>query len=244
MTTRPTLASVVIPNQHQQVTTQQEQTQTHSSQPPIFSKPPLTTTIAPPSTSSQNDPQNNWIVNCKTPAPGNHQTSHAEKIKKMSNIDDLLTEGDRKNIPHCLDIQKTRQAEINIENPRFVTNLKYALKSEYNKFALSERVKVSNITTGEDLFMKASELPILKDFSLNDNQNIWRNYANVPYAAIIAFPSNNEQNEITRVSLISENTRFRQEFFLKEMELQELQKKFESLQMSNTEKGKTTSDDY
>ena len=41
MTTRPTLASVVIPNQHQQVTTQQEQTETHSSQPPIFSKPPF-----------------------------------------------------------------------------------------------------------------------------------------------------------------------------------------------------------
>ena len=96
MTTRPTLASVVIPNQHQQVTTQQEQTQNHSSQPPIFSKLPFTTTIAPPSTSSQYDPQNNWIVNRKRPAPGNHQSSHAEKIKKMSNIDDLLTERDRK----------------------------------------------------------------------------------------------------------------------------------------------------
>ena len=263
MTTRPTLASIVIPNQHQQVTTQQEQTQTQSSQPPIFSKPPFTTTIAPPSTSSQYDPQNTWIVNRKRPAPGNHQTSHAEKIKKMSNIDDLLTECDRKNIAHCLDIQKTREAEINTENPRFVTNLKYALKTEFNKFAVSERVKVSNITTGEDLFMKASELQILKVFSLNDNQNIWRIknrnqitkmynirnnqldiYANVPYAAITAFPQTNEQNEITRESLISENTRFRQELFMKETKLQELQMKFVSLQMSNTEKGKTTSDDY
>ena len=35
MTARPTLASVVIPSQHQQVTTQQEQTETHSSLPPI-----------------------------------------------------------------------------------------------------------------------------------------------------------------------------------------------------------------
>ena len=68
MTTRPTLASVVIPSQHQQVTTQQEQTQTHSSQPPIFSKPPfkpqntqqVTTTIASPSISSQYDTENNW----------------------------------------------------------------------------------------------------------------------------------------------------------------------------------------
>ena len=181
----------------------------------------------------------------------------------MSNIDDLLTERDRKNIPHCLDIQKTREAEINTENPRFVTNLKYALKTEFNKFAVSERVKVSNITTGEDLFMKASELPILKDFSLNDNQNLWMiknrnpttkmynirnnqldNYANVPCAAITAFPSTNEQNEITRESLISENTRVRQELFINETELQQLQMKFGSLQMSNTEKGRTTSDDY
>ena len=63
-------------------------------------------------------------------------------------------------------------------------------------------------------------------------------YANVPYAAITAFPSTNEQNEITRKSLISENTSLRQELFIKETELQELQMKFESLQTSNTEKGK------
>ena len=69
-------------------------------------------------------------------------------------------------------------------------------------------------------------------------------YANVPYAAITAFPATNEQNEITIESLISENTGFRQELFIKETEWQELQINFESLQMSNTEKGKTTTDDY
>ena len=92
----------------------------------------------------------------------------------MSNIDDLLTEDDINNIAHCLDIQKTREAKMNSENPRFVTNLKYALKTEYNKFAVSERVKVSNIITGEELFMKARELPVLKDFALSNNQNVWR----------------------------------------------------------------------
>ena len=163
------------------MTTQQEQTQIHSSQTPIFSKSPfkshntqqVTTPIALPSTSSKYDPQNNWIVNRKRPALGNHRTGYAEKLKKMSNIDNLLTEDDRNNIPHCLDIQKTREAKMNTENPRFVTNLKYALKTEYKKFAVSERVKVSNTIT-EDLFMKASELPILKGFSLSNNQNVWR----------------------------------------------------------------------
>ena len=181
MTTRPTLASVVIPSQHQRMTTQQEQTQIDSSQPPNFSKPPfqsqntqVTTTITPPSTSSQYDPQNNWIVNRRRPTLGNHRTGHAEKVRKMSNIDHLLTEDDRNNIAHCLDIQKIREAKMNTENPRFVTNLKYALSTEYNKFVISERVKVGNITTGEDLFMKASVLPILKEFSLSNNQNVWR----------------------------------------------------------------------
>ena len=99
MTARPTLASVVIPSQYQQMTTQQKQTQIHSSQPPIFSKPPIksqntqqvATPIAPPSTSSQYDPQKNWVVNRKRPALGNHRTGHAEEVKKMSNIDNLLT---------------------------------------------------------------------------------------------------------------------------------------------------------
>ena len=271
MTARPSLASVVIPSQYQQMTTQQEQTPINSSQTPIFSKPPfksqntqqVTIPITLPSTSSQYDPQNNWIVNRKRPALGNHRTGHAEKVKKMSNIDDLLREDDRNNNLHCLDIQKTREAKTNTEKPRFVTNLKYALKTEYNKFAVSERGKVSNTITGEDLFMKASELPILKDFSLSNNQNVWRIknrnpttkmynirnnqldiYANVPYAVITDFPSTNEQNEITRESLNLENTRFRQELFIKETELQELQIKFESLQMNKTEKGKTTTDDY
>ena len=140
MTTRPTLASVIIPNQHQQVTTQQEQTQTHSSQPPIFSKPPFTTTIAPPSTSSQYDPQNNWIVDRKRPAPANQQSSHAEKIRKMANIDDLISDKERKDIPYCLKIQKIRENVVNPMNPRFVTNLKYTLKMQANKFRISDKV--------------------------------------------------------------------------------------------------------
>ena len=83
--------------------------------------------------------------------------------------------------------------------------------------------------------------PTTKMYNIRNNQlDI---YADVPYAAITAFPLTNEQNEITRESLISENTRFRQELFIKETELQELQIKFESLQMNNTEKGKTTTDD-
>ena len=264
MTTRPTLAGVVIPNQHQQVTTQQEQTQTHSSQPPIFSKPPFTTTIAPPSTSSQYDPQNNWIVDRKRPAPGNQQSSHTEKIRKMANIDDLISDKERKDIPYCLKIQKIRENVVNPMNPRFVTNLKYTLKMQANKFRISDKVKVQNISTGEEFLAKTENLPILKEFSLPETTNVWRikdrdtqkntylarnnqldSYVNFPYAHLTAFPTPADAiEEVTKASLISENSKFRQELFVKETELQELQIRFERLQMQNSEKEKVTSDDY
>ena len=264
MTTRPTLASVVIPNQHQQVTTQQEQTQTHSSQPPIFSKPPFTTTIAPPSTSSQYDPQNNWIVNRKRPAPGNQQSSHAEKIRKMANIDDLISDKERKDIPYCLKIQKIRENVVNPMSPRFVTNLKYTLKMQANKFRISDKVKVQNISTGEEFLAKTENLPILKEFSLPETTSVWRikdrdtqkntylarnnqldSYVNFPYAHLTAFPTPADAiEEVTQASLISENSKFRQELFVKETELQELRIRFERLQMQNSEKEKITSDDY
>ena len=264
MTTRPTLASVVIPNQHQQVTTQQEQTQTHSSQPPIFSKPPFTTAIAPPSTSSQYDPQNNWIVDRKRPAPGNQQSSHAEKIRKMANIDDLISDKERKDIPYCLKIQKIRENVVNPMNPRFVTNLKFTLKMQANKFRISDKVKVQNISTGEEFLAKTENLPILKEFSLPETTNVWRvkdrdtqkntylarnnqldSYVNFPYAHLTAFPTPADAiEEVTQASLILENSKFRQELFVKETELQELQIRFERLQMKNSEKEKVTSDDY
>ena len=264
MTTRPTLASVVIPNQHQQVTTQQEQTQTPSSQPPIFSKPPFTTTIAPPSTSSQYDPQNNWIVDRKRPAPGNQQSRHAEKIRKMANIDDLISDKERKDIPYCLKIQKIRENVVNPMNPRFVTNLKYTLKMQANKFRISDKVKVQNISTGEEFLAKTENLPILKEFSLPETTNVWRikdrdtqkntylarnnqldSYVNFPYAHLTAFPTPADAiEEVTQASLISQNSKFRQELFVKETELQELQIRFERLQMQNSEKEKVTSDDY
>ena len=264
MTTRPTLACVVIPNQHQQVTTQQEQTQTHSSQPPIFSNPPFTATIAPPSTSSQYDPQNNWIVDRKRPAPGNQQSSHAEKIRKMANIDDLISDKERKDIPYCLKIQKIRENVVNPMNPRFVTNLKYTLKMQANKFRISDKVKVQNISTGEEFLAKTENLPILKEFSLPKTTNVWRikdrdtqkntylarnnqldSYVNFPYAHLTAFPTPADAiEEVTQASLFSENSKFRQELFVKETELQELQIRFERLQMQNSEKEKITSDDY
>ena len=60
-----------------------------------------------------------------------------------------------------------------------------------------------------------------------------------------AFPTPADAiEEVTEASLISEHSKFRQELFVKETKLQELQIRFERLQMECSEKEKITSDDY
>ena len=71
-------------------------------------------------------------------------------------------------------MQESREAQMNSENPRFATNLKNALKTKYNKFVVSNKIKVQNTTTGGHFFMKSSELPIVPKFSLNSDLNVWR----------------------------------------------------------------------
>ena len=75
----------------------------------------------------------------------------------------------RKEDQKCLVVQKSRENEFNPENPRFVTNLRYALKTEFNSFRTANKVKIQNTAKGEEFFAKSSELPIKTDFSLHDN---------------------------------------------------------------------------
>ena len=160
-------------------------------------------------------------------------------------------------------VQKSRENDFNPENPRFVTNLRYALKTEFNSFRIAYKVKIQNTATGEE-FAKNRELPIIPDFSLHDNLNVWRIknrsdeqrtylvrnnqldvYANVPYSAITAFPTPSDHiGEISKESLISENSKFRQELFIKETELQEVTKKLEQLRVKLDKQEKEPCDDY
>ena len=54
-------------------------------------------------------------------------------------------------------------------NPRFVTNLRYALE---NKFRIFYIVKVQTISTGEEFLAKTETLPIMKKFSLPVTMNV------------------------------------------------------------------------
>ena len=49
---------------------------------------------------------------------------------RLSNIDDLLSEQNHRNIKLCLGTQKIREDQLITESPRFVNNLKYNLKPE------------------------------------------------------------------------------------------------------------------
>ena len=107
----------------------------------------------------QYDPQNNWQVSRKRTYELPNQSSHADKVRKLSNINDLITNEERKDTKKCLVVQKSRENEFNPENPRFVTNLRYALKTEFNSFRIADKVKIQNNATGEEFVAKAVNYP-------------------------------------------------------------------------------------
>ena len=252
MTTRPTLASVVIPSQHQQVTTQQEQTQTLFSQslhlnPRTHNKllqllhlHQLPVNMIPKTTG-------------KRQFPTQQISNHKNKIIKMNNIEDLVHDAIRKMPSECLKLQKPRKENMNKENPRNVNTLLYFLKPNNNKFEVASKINIIQSIGHQEILVNSEKLPVLKTFSLPTKNNKWRiknrdpkkgtytlrnnmldAYIEVPYDAISAFPVEMpELSNINTNSLIEEKTTFRQELFQKETELQELQLKFEQLKMES-----------
>ena len=85
-----------------------------------------------------------------------------------------MTDEERKDTKKCLVVQKSRENEFSPEKPRFVTNMRYALKTEFNSFRIAGEVKIQNTAADEEFFAKSSELPIIPDFSLHDNLKVWR----------------------------------------------------------------------
>ena len=95
------MSQAQISNQRQQPMTsncQHSQTRSSLPRPQAFSKPP----IRPQSTSNvltdsqEYDPQNNWQVSHKRTYELPNQSSYADKIRKLSNINDLMTDEEKK----------------------------------------------------------------------------------------------------------------------------------------------------
>ena len=177
MSTKHTIPSVVIPAaSHIQSPFSSNQYSTLQHRNLVKQQKPTSTLPFPPmrEEKDQYDPQNNWQVSRKRTYELPKQSSHADKIRKLSNKNDLMTDEERKDTQKCLVVQKSRENKFNPENPRIVTNLKYALKTEFNSFRNADKIKFQNTATGEEFFAKSCELPIIPDFSLHDNLNVWR----------------------------------------------------------------------
>ena len=109
------------------------------------------------------DPISNWKIQ-----------NHSGKAIRLSNIDDLLSEQDRRNIKLCLETQRVTEEQINKENPRFVNSLKYSLKPEYNYFNVKGKTIIQNKTLHPEHEVPVSQVPIISDFSLPNSKNVWR----------------------------------------------------------------------
>ena len=109
------------------------------------------------------DPSNNWQVNKKRTYSfqKNPPKQSRRKKRKSANMDDLMSHKEQHDITYCLKIQKSRENAVNPMNTRLMTNLKYALKNHAKKFRVSDRVKVQNISTGEQFLAKTGTLPIV-----------------------------------------------------------------------------------
>ena len=103
---------------------------------------PIKPQLPTPLTSNQYDSKVNWKVNRKRCLSQTLKNDHEVKVRNLANFDGLLSEEDGMNKHYCLRVQRSRELDLNPENPTFVHHLKYALKTRYKNFTTLESVKV------------------------------------------------------------------------------------------------------
>ena len=104
------------------------------------------------------DPILNW--NCrnadsspeefKRKLPLRKKQQNSVVVQSLS-IDDGLNKNPQ-NFPSLnqrLELQKSREAKLDTENPRFITSLKYSIKQNYNRWKMPSFIEVVNSTTME-----------------------------------------------------------------------------------------------
>ena len=206
------------------------------------------------------DPITNWNIHHESATAT--MPDHSGRAIRLSNIDDLLTEQDHRNIKLCLETQKVREDQLNTENPRFVNNLKYSLKPEFNSFRVEGETTITNKCLKTVHEVPVSEVPVINVFPLPSSKNVWRikdrdvknrsyilynknlcTYIKAPYEAITAFPDEeNGQYELTNAALITENCTFRQQLFQRELEVEDLQLQLEQLKLERKTTGAASND--
>ena len=106
----------------------------------------------------QYDPILNW--NCQNADPAPEEFKRRLPLRKKQrkpvavqslSMDDGLNKNPRNflSLTQRLELQKSREAELDTENPKLITSLKYSIKQNYNRRKLPLFIEVVSSTTME-----------------------------------------------------------------------------------------------
>ena len=202
------------------------------------------------------DPTLNW--NCRNADPAPEEFKRKLPLRKKQrksvavqslSIDDGLNKNPR-NFPSLnqrLDLQKSREAKLDPENPRFITSLKYSIKQNYNRWKLPSFIEVVNSTTMEKAMMPV-EFIAQQEVVIKEETNFWKlkkreeqgyilkaggTQVTIPFEGITAFPNyvgpkQEEQDDIKE--LTDGMSRMRIKNKIKKKKIVKLQQKLEASQ--------------
>ena len=135
-------------------------------------------------------------------------------------MDDGLNKNPR-NFPSStqrLELQKSREAKLDTENPTFITSFKYSIKQNYNRWKLPSFIEVVNSTTMEKAMMPV-EFITQQEVVIKNETNFWKlkkreehgyilkaggTQVTIPFEGITAFPNyikpKQEQDDIQELT--------------------------------------------
>ena len=136
-------------------------------------------------------------------------------------MDDGLNKNPR-NFPSLtqrLELQKSREAKLDTENPKFITSFKYSIKQNYNRWKLPSFIEVVNSTTIEKAMMPVEEFITQQEVVIKNETNFWKlkkreehgyilkaggTQVTIPFEGITAFPNyikpKQEQDDIQKLT--------------------------------------------
>ena len=154
----------------------------------------------------------NW--NCQNADPAPEEFKRKLPLRKKQrksvvvqslSIDDGLNKNSQ-NFPSLtkrLELQKSREAKLDTENPKIITSLKYSIKQNYNRCKLPSFIEVVISTTREKAMMPV-EFITQQEVVIKNETNFWKlkkreehgyilkaggTQVTIPFEGITAFPN-------------------------------------------------------
>ena len=173
------------------------------------------------------DPILNW--NCQNADPAPEEFKRKLPLRKKQrkavavqslSMDDGLNKNPRSfpSLTQRLDLQKSREAKLDTENPKFITSLKYSIKQNYNRWKLPSFIEVVNSTTMEKAMMPV-EFITQQEVVIKEETSFWKlkkreeqgyilksgvTQVTIPFEGITAFPNyvkpKQEQDDIQELT--------------------------------------------